>query len=57
MTDPEETIETVVDMSKYVWEWVDIGGTNVQVRMDPGDVRNVFRFRPKPGTKQAGDED
>ena len=48
-SNPEETIETVVQLERYVWDWVDIGGTGVQVRLDPGDVPNTFRFRPKPG--------
>jgi hypothetical protein len=44
-----ETIETVIQLDRYVWDWVDIGGTGVQVRLDQGDVPNTFRFRPKPG--------
>lgn len=43
-----ESIETVVQMDAYTWEWVDIGGTRVQVRLDPEDFQTTFRFRLKP---------
>lgn len=54
----EETVEhiTVVDLSKMVWEWADIGTTGIQICMVPSDVIGTFRFRVKPcgGTGKHG---